>query len=206
MWLLLACTHPDIDTGGPEDSGPTDTATPAGVLVVDPAQPAFGDVHVGCPIELDVVLSNGGDAYLRIHDVDVEDDPAFVLHFPDGVEPYPLTLGPAESTSFVLAFAPGAGGDALGTLVIEADDVVEVPLTGTGLAEDPVTQTWPGDDVTRSYVLPGLVNPLTLVVQLDGVITGRWIWRGEENAVVLDTPPPTGVTLSIEWTPLVACE
>jgi len=118
----------------------------------------FGAQLIGLVQELPLTLTNIGTEALNISGLSV-DSSEF------GVDTASLALGPSESTEVRVAFAPAAGGERQGALIVLSDDPdqpeVHVALRGVGLVP-PRIEVQPdsfaevlrsGESVTRTMTL-----------------------------------------------------
>ncbi|HSV71348.1 MAG TPA: choice-of-anchor D domain-containing protein [Methylibium sp.] len=110
------------------------TAEPAGAgrLVVRPAALDFGESEVGSSAELDLRLSNGGSAALRV-DTLLLTGPYALAAGDCGAVPIDLPVG--ASCSLALRFAPRALGALPGSLMLAGNDAAPttVALDGRGI-------------------------------------------------------------------------
>lgn len=103
-----------------------------GQLGLSPASDDFGSVVVGTKQSRTVTMTNSGTASVNISQVSISGG-GFQM---SGISA-PLTLNPAQSTSFTVAFAPQATGAASGTVTITSDGSnpsLSMALSGAGIA------------------------------------------------------------------------
>ncbi len=103
-----------------------------GQLGLSPASDDFGSVVVGTKQSKTVTMTNSGTASVNISQVSISGG-GFQM---SGISA-PLTLNPAQSTSFTVAFAPQATGAASGTVTITSDGSnpsLSMALSGAGIA------------------------------------------------------------------------
>ena len=88
-------------------------------LVINPHPVSFGEVEQGKSKELDVVVSNQGNANLKIETIlwDPASSPGFT--FPDGLPQAPRDLGPGESFTFKAKFEPTTRRPDLGMMAFK---------------------------------------------------------------------------------------
>jgi centrosomal CEP192-like protein/HYDIN/CFA65/VesB family protein len=116
-----------------------------GTLTAGPASVSFGNVQVGTSQTQSDTLTNTGVTNLTITQADVT-GPGFST---TGLS-LPLTLIPAQSTTFSVVFAPQSAGSASGTLALTnngSSSTVSVALAGTavvagGLSATPTSFTF----------------------------------------------------------------
>ncbi len=109
----------------------TGTAASGGQLALNPTNESFGNVTVGATQPQPVTLTNVGTANVYVSNASVVGG-GFVL---TGIAP--LTLGPNQSTSFTITFAPQSTGNAAGTLTITSDGsnpTLNMALSGSGVS------------------------------------------------------------------------
>jgi hypothetical protein len=108
------------------------TGTQAGELGLSGATGAFGGVALGGVASQTVTLTNNGAANVDISAATVSGT-GFQI---SGIST-PLTLTPAQSTTFNLSFQPVAAGSVVGTLTVVSDasnPTLTMPLSGLGVA------------------------------------------------------------------------
>jgi hypothetical protein len=110
---------------------------PLPAVGIDPAAIDFGQQPIGTEAAAPVIVTNTGQADLRIREVSREGDPAFTVA---GQDCRGATVPPGASCSIDVAFAPVARGLVQGQLVL-LDNAGEgrqtIPLTGTGVTDLP---------------------------------------------------------------------
>ncbi|MDP8238794.1 MAG: HmuY family protein [Candidatus Hatepunaea meridiana] len=119
--FIIGCSDDD-------DSSPTGLTSEPNISV-SPANLEFGTVQVGESAELDLTISNGGDADLVIFDISTTGD-----YFSDDFTAE-VTVTPNSNSIVTVSFAPESGGEFSGSLTITSNDpdneTVTVTLTGT---------------------------------------------------------------------------
>ena len=103
-----------------------------GLLALNPTTETFGSVTLGAQQTQTVTLTNSGQSSVSISQVSVSGTGFQV----SGITA-PLTLNPAQSTNFNVAFAPQAAGNATGTVTIisdASDSTLTLPLSGMGVS------------------------------------------------------------------------
>jgi hypothetical protein len=101
-------------------------------ISVAPASVSFGNVAVNTTTTQTIKLTNSGTASLTLSQAPVSGN-GFSI---SGLT-LPLTLGPAQSTNFSVAFAPAGIGSASGSLSLvsnASNSLLAIPLSGSGVA------------------------------------------------------------------------
>jgi Cep192 domain 4/HYDIN/CFA65/VesB-like, Ig-like domain len=110
----------------------TGNGTLPGLLALSPVSEPFGSVTVGTQQTQTVTLTNSGESSVSVSQVSVSGTGFQV----SGITT-PLTLNPAQSTKFTVAFAPQAAGNATGAVTIisnASDATLTLPLSGMGVS------------------------------------------------------------------------
>jgi len=119
------------DPGNPTLTVPlsgTGSSTPAGQLSASPASVAFGALALGSSASQQVVITNSGNAAVKISTVAA----AGTGYSVTGLST-PTTLNPGSATTLTATFAPAAG-NASGSITVASDatnSTLTIPLTGT---------------------------------------------------------------------------
>ncbi|QTN25701.1 choice-of-anchor D domain-containing protein [Rhizobacter sp. AJA081-3] len=150
------------------------TDVPSPVAALAPTTVDFGDVGAGAtsPVHT-VALSNRGSAALVVQGISASPAAYQVTH------DCPASMATGASCTISLRLAPGAAGDAAGTLTVStnaAGSPQRVALTGRGVAAGAANLAWSGsvDGVFAGDVRVGSVAPaktFTLVNQGPGAAT-----------------------------------
>jgi hypothetical protein len=101
-------------------------------ISVAPASVSFGNVEVNTTTTQTIKLANSGTASLTLSQAPVSGNGFSV----SGLT-LPLTLSPAQSTNFSVAFAPAGIGSASGSLSLvsnASNSLLAIPLSGSGVA------------------------------------------------------------------------
>jgi hypothetical protein len=139
--LATACAAEyELVEGKDAQDAITDDSAPD--IEVDPTSIDFGDVYAydstaGAPPPDEstavVTITNVGEGDLRISDLALETGTAFTLGAISSV-----AVAPGGSATFTVTFAPETADEVGDTIFIESNDpdegVVEIPLTGNGIA------------------------------------------------------------------------
>jgi len=121
------------DTTNPTLSIPlagTGTSTATGRLSASPASLAFGTQAVGSSASQQVVVTNTGNAAVKISGVTASGAGYSVTGLTA-----PATLNPAASATLTTTYAPAVAGSAAGSISIVSDasnSTLTIPLSGTG--------------------------------------------------------------------------
>jgi HYDIN/CFA65/VesB family protein/centrosomal CEP192-like protein/ASPM-SPD-2-Hydin domain-containing protein len=108
----------------------TGTMAATGQLTANPANLSFGMVSTGASANKQVVLTNTGNAAIKIS--------AFSAHgagLATSGPTTPATLNPSENLTVTASFAPTSAGNATGSITIVSDAAnssLTIPATGTG--------------------------------------------------------------------------
>ncbi len=108
------------------------TGISPGALGSNPASLSFGNVQAGTTQTLSATVTNTGGSSVTISQVGVNGTGFSLRGGPSSV-----TLGAGQSTTFSVAFAPAATGNATGNLTISStasNSTLTLPLSGTGTA------------------------------------------------------------------------
>ncbi len=124
----------------------------AGQLTASPTNINFGDVAVGSSSTQTVNLLNSGNASLTISQANVT-GPGFSI---SGLT-LPLTLAPAQTSSFSVRFAPQAPGSVTGSVSLVSNTLnsptgISLSGNGVGATARPVSLAWdPSTSVVVGY-------------------------------------------------------
>ncbi len=136
-------------SASPQDSGSTDPQTVtipltgagamSGQLTLTPSSVSFGSLQVGSSQTVSQILTNSGSSSVTVSQASMTG-----TGFSINGLPLPLTLGPGQSQTFSLTFAPTSAGSAVGNLAIASNasnPTLAVPLSGTGVTPGSLTAT-----------------------------------------------------------------
>jgi len=107
------------------------SGTGSGLLALNPASEAFGSVIVGATKSQAVTITNTDTSSVSISQVSVNSS-AFSI---TGIST-PASLGPSQSTTFTVMFAPNASGSASGTVTVTSNapnPSLTMNVSGTGV-------------------------------------------------------------------------
>lgn len=104
------------------------------ILTVSPVAPSFGETRVGTSTTRTITVENTGNETVAVTDLGLD---GAVEQFRVTGGSLALGVAPGETRSVTIAFEPTRGGPASATARIQtsAQGTVEIPLTGTGIAE-----------------------------------------------------------------------
>ena len=141
---------------------PIPSPAPNPLLTVTPSSINFASVTVASIATQSLTLSNAGTGAVTVSQV-IASGAAFTVNGPA----LPMTLGPGQTTSFRITFAPTTGGSATGTLTVTSNATAS-PLTETlsGTGAHVVDLSWTassssgvtGYNVYRSNTSEGQFN------------------------------------------------
>lgn len=108
----------------------TGSTTTSGQLSASPASLAFGTLATGTSASKSILLTNTGNAAVKISTVSAQGNGYTV----SGVTT-PATVNPSQSVTLTTKFAPAAAGSVTGSVTILSDaanSTLSIPLSGTG--------------------------------------------------------------------------
>ncbi len=131
-----------------------------------PATLDFGQLHVNGMLSLPLVVSNAGQRFLTINNIQISGINSFSF-LPAGVP----NLGAGEQASLQVTFAPLSTGSHQADLVFTSNDpanpVVSVPMSGQSI--DPDIFVWPPAPIDFGQVYRGTVNQKTIEIYAAGM-------------------------------------
>jgi hypothetical protein len=167
---------PCVDAGDPNSPEDSDmTRADMGVfhfnqwvgprIVLDPEALDYGEIILDQSSDLTLTIRNTGNEDLTVSDVSIEGN-YFSSDF--GGE---FNIAPNNSHDLTVTFEPGELGDLAATLTITSNDpvndVINVDLSGTGVAEEPVIIVDP-ENLDFGFVVVEQTEELTLTLYNDG--------------------------------------
>jgi hypothetical protein len=153
------------------------SSTAAGQLTAAPASVAFGTIAVGNSSKQSVVITNSGNAAVKISSVATTGAGYSV----SGLST-PATLNPSASATLTATYTPSAVGNATGSITVVSDAsnaTLTIPLTGTGaqagLSISPSTFNFGSvvDGQTKSQTFTVTNTGTTWLTMAQIVTTGR---------------------------------
>lgn len=130
-------------TLGPLTQVMSDEVALVSIIEVTPTEHDFGEVQVGAASSVIIEIQNINGHNLLILDVSLDpaSDPGFFISDSPN---FPVTLSwddENDSVQVEVTFAPEQAGPAFATLVVTSDDnvndVIDIPLSGTGVDDEP---------------------------------------------------------------------
>ncbi|MCB9791991.1 MAG: choice-of-anchor D domain-containing protein [Alphaproteobacteria bacterium] len=176
------------------------------LMALEPSSLDFGEVPLGCAVEMSAEVVNAGGGPLTLSQLEVFDaGEAFSL-----VEPLPSEVAAQGSALLTLRYAPTAAVEDTAYLLVAGDGQPGeglVSLRGLGLAGAEALFEALGDGQTARFELPSVPVPETLEVELDGVRqSSGWGFDALENAVEFTEAPATDVVIDVRYVELGDCE
>lgn len=111
----------------------------------------YGDVGIGCEVDLSVTITNTGNTDMQIDDVDMLGDEGFWAYTPTDL---PWVLAPYESRDHRAFFEPDAVGSVSSALTFETDaGVVATELHGNGVVDEERTLTFDIGEQSASTII-----------------------------------------------------
>ncbi len=111
----------------------------------------FGEVDIGCQGELELTLTNTGNAEMVVDAVDLEGADGFSLDEPDDL---PWELGPYQSHEVGVLFSPDDIGGMVTELSFDTDvGEISAELQGQGVVDEERTQTFDVGEQSRSTII-----------------------------------------------------
>ena len=153
------------------------------VLAVDPAALDFGDVYIGYPETLDLLVSNAGTDLLTVTGI-AGTSGEFTA------APMAFDLDPFESRVVTVSFAPAAAGARSDVLAIASNDAASpamVPVDGVGVM--PPDANWSPEGIVGA-AMPGGTKTKTMTLCNDGGSDLVWSLNGSESVAADMVPHP----------------
>jgi hypothetical protein len=187
----------------------------APIAKLNPTEPAFSDLAVGCDETLMISLANQGDEPLVIGDVYVEGSASFSV-----TDVTQDSLEPDETTDLYVRYAPIDGGINAATLLVQTNDPLTPTSTATliavgykgGLVEQ--SEVYDSDSETddNGWAIWELIETpvvTTIEVTSNGRAIYDWTYDNTENSVSVDTAATTitmGDDILFTYLSEVSCE
>jgi hypothetical protein len=184
----------------------TGSAAPVGQLSANPASLSFGSMVAGTSVQKQVVLSNSGNAAVKVSSIAVSGG-AYNI---SGVSA-PLTINPSSSVTLTVTFAPTAAGTDSGSISIASnasDSSLAVGLSGTGVAASPALTANPAslsfgslNAGSSSSKTVTLTNSGNVSVTLSGVSVSATNFSTSGISTPLTLTAGQSTTLDVSFSP-----
>ena len=178
-----------------------------GTITSDVSALDFGEVAVGCEVELGATIGNTGPGPIEI--IEVSSD---VTDFEVGSDGLPKSIEADQDLSVLVRYAPEAEGEHAGTVTILSSDASEpelaIAVTGTAVYSDWNTEDFTGNGSNRVFILDSVAVDGTVEVRVSGVLAAGWNFDSSANAVVFDdgNAPAEGAAISATYATQPVCD
>jgi hypothetical protein len=185
----------------------TGTAAATGQLSANPNSISFGTVATGTSAAKQVVLTNTGNAAVKISSLSIHG-----LGLTTSGMTAPATLNPSESLTVTAAFAPAATGSSNGSIIVVSDAAnpsLTIPSTGTGAQGDlvisPSTYNFGSvvDGQTKSQTI-ALSNTGTAALTITQFTASGSAYSVSGLATPVTVPPGGSKTFNVLFAPTTA--